>query len=184
MVGGFPGKINYWVLVCYNPRLRIDYEITEQDFLEAQGLAMKELGPLTRAMGWYLPILGSFMLIWLLFNVRHINFDPRLLLGVALAAFFIASPWLTRRKHKKIYSSASGMHGRLSAEFDDQGIRFSGPNHTGSAGWQNYQKFVEDSRMFLLWQPTKVFNPIPKRHLSSQQIDELRTVLSTHLTRK
>jgi len=164
--------------------LKIDYEITEPDFLDAQRLAMKELGLLVRAMRWYLPILGSFMLIWLLVNVRHMNLDLRLLLGMGLALFFIANPWLTRRKQKKMYSSASAMHGKLSAEFDDQGARFSGPNHNGSAGWQNYQKFTEDSRMFLLWQPTKVFNLIPKRYLSSQQVEELRTVLSAHLPRK
>src|SRR5689334_17727923 len=145
---------------------------------------MKELGPLVRAMRWYMPIMGSFMLIWLLFNVRHIGFDPRLLFGLAVALFFIANPWLTRRKQKNMYRSASAMHGKLSAEFDDQGVRFSGPNHSGSSGWQNYQKFAEDSRTFLLWQPTKVFNLIPKRYLSPAQIEELRTVLSVHLLRK
>ena len=164
--------------------MKIDYEISEQDFLDAQRLALKELGPLVRAMRWYLPIAGSFMLIWVLFNIRHIGFDPRLLFGFAIALFFIANPWLTRRKQKKMYSSASAMHGKLSAEFDDQGVRFCGPNHNGSAGWQNYQKFAEDSRIFLLWQPTRVFNPIPKRHLSSQQIEQLRALLSAHLSQK
>src|SRR5262249_31297610 len=165
-------------------RLKIDYEITEQDFLDAQRLAMKELGPLVRAVRWYMPMVGSVMLIWLLIDVRHIGFDPRLLFGLAVALFFIANPGLTRHKQKKMYSSASAMHGRLSAEFDDQGVRFSGPNHNESAGWQNYRTFAEDSRMFLLWQPTRVFNPIPKRHLSSQQIEQLRTLLSAQLRQR
>jgi|SRR5215469_4590267 len=118
--------------------VKIDYEIAEQDVLDAQRLAMKELGILVRATRWYMPILGSLMLIWLLFNFRHIDFVPRLLFGVAVALFFIANPWLARRKQKKMYSSASAMHGKLSAEFDDQGLRFSGPNHNGSFRWQNY----------------------------------------------
>ena len=184
MVGGFSGKINCrGFRFATIRRLKIDYEITEQDFLDAQRLAMKELGILLRAMRWDLPIVGSLMLIWLLFDVRHIGFDPRLLFGFAVALFFIANPWLTRRKQKKMYNSASGMHGKLSAEFDDQGVRFSGPSHIGSSGWQNYQNFAEDSRMFLLWQPTKVFNPIPKRYLSLQQIKELHALLSAHLLR-
>jgi len=103
---------------------------------------------------------------------------------VAFGLYFIATPWLTRRKQKKMYQSAPAMHGPLSAEFEDSGVRFSGPNHNGFLGWQNYARFSEDPRCFLLWQPTKVFNLIPKRHLSSQQVEELSSLLRTHVTQK
>jgi hypothetical protein len=164
--------------------LRIDYEITEQDFLDAQKLAIKKSGPAARMARWYMPILGCGMLLFLALNVRHLTADPRLFIGAAFALYFIAIPWLTRRKQKKMYESTQGMHGRLSAEFDDTGVRFSGPNHNGFLGWQNYASFSEDPCCFLLWQPTKIFNIIPKRHLASQQVEELRSFLSTHLTQK
>lgn len=161
--------------------MRIDYEITEQDFLDAQNLAIKQSGFATRTMRWYMPVLGCGMLLFFGLNVRHLTPDPRLFLGLGFALFFLATPWLARRKQKKMYSLAQAMHGRLSAEFDESGARFSGPNHNGFLGWQNYARFSEDSRCFLLWQPTKIFNPIPKRHLSLQQIEQLGGLLRTHL---
>ena len=103
---------------------------------------------------------------------------------MAFGLYFIATPWLTRREQKKMYESAQAMHGSLSAEFDDTGMRFSGPNHNSFLDWQNYARFSEDPRCFLLWQPTKVFNPIPKRHLSLQQAEELSNLLRTHIAQK
>lgn len=137
-----------------------------------------------RITRWYMPVLGYGMLLFLALNVRHLTADPRFFVGVAFGLYFIATPWLTRGKQKKMYQSAQAMHGQLSAEFDDTGVRFSGPNHNGFLGWPNYSRFSEDSRCFLLWQPTRIFNPIPKRHLSSQQVEELSNLLRTHIAKK
>ena len=83
--------------------MRIDYQITEQDFLDAQRLAIKQSGPAVRITRWYMPVLGYGMLLFLALNVRHLTADPRFFVGVAFGLYFIATPWLTRRKQKKMY---------------------------------------------------------------------------------
>jgi hypothetical protein len=51
--------------------------------------------------------------------------------------------------------------------------------------WNSYTKFAEDEKTFILFQQgNQIFIPIPKRELSSSQIDELRSIFEFHLPRK
>jgi hypothetical protein len=47
--------------------------------------------------------------------------------------------------------------------------------------WSTYQSWREGSNVFVLRGPQKVFNIVPKRGLSSQQVDELRVLLAMHM---
>ena len=47
--------------------------------------------------------------------------------------------------------------------------------------WSAYQSWREGSNVFVLRGPQKVFNIVPKRGLSSQQVDELRVLLAMHM---
>ncbi len=47
--------------------------------------------------------------------------------------------------------------------------------------WSAYQSWREGSNVFVLRGPQKVFNIVPKRSLSSQQVDELRVLLAMHM---
>lgn len=47
--------------------------------------------------------------------------------------------------------------------------------------WSAYQSWREGSNVFVLRGPQKAFNIVPKRGLSSQQVDELRVLLAMHM---
>ena len=47
--------------------------------------------------------------------------------------------------------------------------------------WSAYQSWREGSNVFVLRGPQKVFNIVPKRGLTSEQVDELRVLLAMHM---
>jgi len=109
------------------PSMHIDYEISEQDFLDAQRLAIKNSS--LRIVRWtllVLPLFGLSLLIFLIHGTATQGFSVRLIPGLAVCLFFISVPLLNRRTQKNLYAKSTAMHGRLSLDADDDGMQFGG----------------------------------------------------------
>jgi hypothetical protein len=158
--------------------MRAEYEITEQDFYAAQQLAIRHSPQrFIRWTRWVLPGCGVALLVFLVSVLIRIGFSVRLIPGLAICSLFIFLPLLNRRSQKSLYARTPGLHGRRSVEADDDGLEFSGTSFTSQVAWDNFTSFLEDEKSFLLYQNPQVFNIIPKRTLSADQIARLRAYL-------
>lgn len=164
--------------------LQIEYEISEQDFINGQSLAIKN-SPV-RLIRWtrlVIPLFGVVLLVFLVYTVKQQSFSWRMIPGLAAVLVFVALPLLNRRTQRSLYAKATGMHGKLCLGLDENGLRFQGPTFSSQANWSNFCRFFEDERSFVLYQNQRVFNIVPKRGLAPEQITALRGYLERNIGR-
>lgn len=160
-----------------------DYEISEQDFLDGQRLAIKSSS--RRLVRWNRVVIPGFGLVLLAFLASVIvrqGFSIQLAPGMAIVSFFLLIPLLNKRTQKKLYARSNGLHGRLTLDVDEDGMQFGGPINSAKVAWAYFGKYFEDERVFVLYARNRViFHIIPKRELSPEQVVELREYLQGNI---
>jgi len=142
--------------------VQIEYEISEQDFMDAQRLAIRNSPMrLVRWTRWVLPLFGVGLLVFLINAVAKQGFSVRAVPGLAFCLFFISLPLLNRNTQKKLYAKTTSMHGKLSLEASEEGLQFRGPSFSSQVGWSNFCKFFEDEKSFVLYQNPAGGAPFP-----------------------
>lgn len=164
--------------------MHIDYEISEQDFLDAQRLAIRNSS--VRLIRWnplVLPLFGVLLLIFLIHGTAAQGFSVRLIPGLAVCLFFISVPLLNRRTQRKLYAKSPSVHGRISLDANDDGMQFRGHTFCSKVSWSHFGKFFEDDKVFVLYQQNQqIFNTVPKRSLSPEQVTTLRQYLERNIS--
>jgi|GEM_PF-1459203 hypothetical protein len=158
--------------------MHIDYEISEQDFLDAQKLAIKNSpNLLTRLTRVVLPLFGAALMAFVSYSLVTQGFSWNLIPAAAFPLLLLALPGWSKRIQKKPYAKAVSMHGLLALDVDEMGMQFQGPTVSSKVTWSHFSRFYEDEKVFILYQHMPVFNLIPKRILSPEQVIELRSYL-------
>jgi hypothetical protein len=163
----------------------IEYEISEQDFVDAHKLAIKKHpNSRTRLILLIVPYWGLLLFLAVVWNVLQsgIRWDSGLVVTFALGLFGLASPWLVKQSVKKSYRKTASMHSPRTLLVDDTGLSFSSSDFSSQLKWPFFVKFAEDDKSFVLYQSNQIFHPIPKRQLTPEQISELRDVFTQHIT--
>ena len=156
-----------------------EYEISEQDFINAQRLAVKE-SPV-HAIRWtrlVLPLFGTGLLAFLIHAVVQQGLSWRMVPGLAFCLYMISLPFWSRRAQKRLYAKATAMHGRISLGVGEDGLQFQGPTFSSQLRWSHFARFIEDEDSFLLYPNEQIFNIVPKRNLAPEQITALREYLA------
>jgi len=164
--------------------MRIDYEVSERDFVDAQRLAAKT-APIAsvRWMRWFIPVYLTGAVIFLTYGIATQGFSLNVLPGLFMCALIGSIPLVNRRAQRKVYAKSIAMHGALSVEATDQGIEFRGPTFTSQVAWSNFATFAENDGLFVLWQHSRTFNIVPKRQLQPEAITEFRDYLSRNIAK-
>ncbi len=167
--------------------MHIEYEVTEQDYLDCQQLAIKS-SPV-RGVRWtrvVLPVFGVLLLGALIFTAFRqgitLSALPGLSFGLFFCLFLISIPIWTKQAHKRVYAKSKGLHGKLVLDVEDEGIQFRGPLSSTIMSWQNFSKFFEDDKCFIFFHTNEqVFHNLPKRCLSPEQVVAFRQFLERHV---
>lgn len=155
--------------------MRIEYEIAEQDFVNAQHLAVRNSPNFfVRLNRLGLPLFGLALFLFWVYTVVQQGFSLRLIPGLIFCLFFMAIPLLSQRAWKNSYAKSTAMHGRLSIIVEEEGLHFQGATFSSQVGWSNFSRFFEDQKSFVLYQNQQVINIIAKRTLTPEEIQELR----------
>src|ERR1051326_7465788 len=167
--------------------MQIEYEMSEQDFLAAQKLAMKNLPKrTTRLMFRLLPFWGVFIFIavaWPVFQ-RGFTWKTEMLVPLAFGVLALASPLLMKRALQKAYRKNRSLQGKRTLVMNENGLDLSGATFSAQLNWQHFIRFVEDDKSFLLYQSSQVFHIIPKRELTAEQISEVREEFTRHIAKQ
>lgn len=167
-----------------NSTRQINYEISEQDYLDAQKLAIKNHPRrFTRVVYRILPYWGLLVGLGVLWPMFWWGFhwDWLMILPVGFAVFAVARPLLFKRAVKAAYRKTRSLHGPRSTAVDDQGMSVEGPDFSSQVKWPFFLKFAEDDKSFVMYQTNQMFSCIPKRQLSQQEILAIREALTQHI---
>ena len=165
--------------------MHIEYAISEQDYASAQKLAMKQMKPLQQRLTLqWLPAFGLFLLGFVLYTGFKQGFSANLVPGVFIPFLFLSLRFTAKKAIRNSYAKATNMHGSLVLDIDDDGIRFQGPTYDSQVSWAHFGRFFEDNESFLIVHNSSIFNIVPKRFLSAEQITELRDIFSRHIVIK
>ena len=91
---------------------------------------------------------------------------PIALLGLVLLlnpVRFVLIPWMARR----LYSEQKSLRVASELEWNRHGLTHRSPAASGTLAWEDYLKWKEDDRLFLLYQSSHLFQIIPKRVFAS-----------------
>ena len=166
--------------------MHVDYEISEQDFRDGQRLAIKNSSVrFVRWTRWVLPFFGLLLSIFIIHTGLKQGPSVRLLPGLLMSLFFLSIPLLSKREQNKLYAKSNSLHGRLSLDVNAEGMEFSGQTFSSHVTWEHYGRFLEDDKAFVLYQKNeRIFNILPKRNLTTEQIAEIRQYLKLRLGAK
>lgn len=167
-----------------NSNCQINYEISEQDYVDAQKLAIRNHPrAFTRVVYRALPywgLLTGLGALWVTFWWGfHWDWFMILPLGFAVAA--LSQPLLFKRSARTAYRKSPAFHGPRSAAMDEQGMSVEGPDISSRVKWPFFVKFAEDDKTFVMYQTNQLFSFIPKRQFSQQEISSIREALTQHI---
>jgi YcxB-like protein len=163
---------------------QINYEISEQDFLDAQKLAIrKHPKRATRLILRILPYWGLLVFLGVAWPIFTGGFEwhSAMVAPLAFGVFALSSPLLLTRAQRAAYRKTTSLHGLRTLSMDEQGLSFEGSNFSSQLKWPFFLDFAEDNKSFVLYQSNHIFHPIPKRQLSPQQISDLRDAFTRHI---
>lgn len=171
--------------------MQITYASSEEDFVRAGMLMLRTKSRFTL----YSPWVGG---IWLAFLLSFILLDPgarvnisnsadwgKVFFGLTLPILLLFIPQFSRAALRKQYRSTPLLQESQSLQADFSGLHFRSQSSSSDTAWSTFLGFTEDKHNFLLIrQGNLIFVAIPKRVLSEQQIEEVRSVFETYLSRK
>jgi hypothetical protein len=165
--------------------MHIAYQIDENDFVSAGRLAMQKRSKLAMYKLYILPLIGVLLIAsGVISAIERPNITglwPVILWGTVL----LCVPLLWNYQFRRAYRKAPLLRDRRTLDLDSSHITFKTETSDARVPWNFYTKFAENEKIFILFQQgNQIFIPIPKRELSSSQIDELRSIFETHLSPK
>jgi hypothetical protein len=103
---------------------------------------------------------------------------PLLLLGAFwLLVLWILPKWNVRRQFIKQPSA----HGPKKLSLDAAGLHWKWSGGSTDLEWQHFTRVLESKKQFLFYSSPVVFNVLPKRVLTVDQMADIRKLLATYL---
>lgn len=105
------------------------------------------------------------------FVILPISFAPILVL---LLLPFLIVPWQARR----MFRQQRSLQGELTFSWSDGGLHVVSEYGTFEIPWDHFVRSAESKTMFVLLESDRLYRPVPKRVLTTQQCDSLRSYLA------
>ena len=87
-----------------------------------------------------------------------------------IANYFLFVPITTRRTYRK----QKTLHRPYTYSWSETGLTVTSTSGEWQVAWGDYLKWAEDAQVFVLYQAPRLFNMVPKRALSPEQIVDIR----------
>ena len=87
-----------------------------------------------------------------------------------IANYFLLVPISTRRTYRK----HKALHRPYTYSWSETGLTVTSTGGEWHVPWNDYLKWDENAQIFILYQAPRLFNMVPKRALSPEQIVDIR----------
>jgi hypothetical protein len=102
------------------------------------------------------------------------SFAPSMVLLALLLIFVPATRWLNARRQ---FRSAPSAQAPITMTVSDEGVAFRSQYTDSKVAWSLFVRWLDGKSVFALLQSNVVFNVIPKRAFSPDQLAEFREIL-------
>ncbi len=154
--------------------MRIEYELSESNFLEAQNAHS----------GWSSRLLPVFGVLLMLAAISTAVRDQKNI-GNAFAALLIGAALVLGRRvlFSYNYRRDKRLHDRFVVVFSDEGIEVKASAGNSAYAWKAFTQCRESKNLFILYQGPTCFNIFPKNSFGSGEMDAFRTFIKQKLGR-
>lgn len=171
-------------------RQSVGFELTASDLLAAYRAHCWAHFRRPRFLVTYLIVAICYTALGWLFNERDTLSS---LLADAMVALLLAAVvmclilgltfGLLPRRVRRVFAQQKSLHGPAEVEWDDEEIKLSGATGLSRFAWHDFVKWHESSSTILLYQSDAMFNLLPKRAFSPEQIDTIRAAVKANNVR-
>ncbi len=152
--------------------MRLDYDLTENDFLEAQ---RRHGGIRARLVQvWGILLVAAAVIS----AISHPHSYSAFILPLLFGFFLLFG---TRLLTRSSFRRDPRLQQHFQAVISDTGIDFSNPTGSTQSTWSAFTRYVESRNLFLLYQAPHVFNVLPKRAFASGDEESFRGLLNAKL---
>jgi hypothetical protein len=155
--------------------MTISYQITRRDFVDAF-VAMSRKAYWFLFVFWLLLAMSS---LWMNLQVFHGSPRQRFTVFVPVAIcgpIFLLIAWVSPR-----YKARRMILREVTWTLSDEGVHLASSVSTTDLRWEAFLKYRETRKEFLLFVQKGMAQFIPKRVLTTEQANDLRTLLASHV---
>jgi hypothetical protein len=166
--------------------VQITYKLKQRDFFESF-IAMRNRKTWMKWGFRFIVVALAFLVTWrLVWGMRHSGDQTTsdLLIPLVLLAVWVfmmwGSPWSLARSH---FSKQPSAQEQRKAILDSSGIQWRWDGGSTTTEWRTYIHWTETKNDILLFTSPIQCGIIPKRDLQTEQLAELRTLLTNNIGR-
>ena len=152
--------------------------LTAEDYVAANQLHVVNYWRLWRILVAF-TLLAAAYLVWM--AIAYIDGWPAIgiialnaclaaIVGLGIANYFLLIPISTRRTYRK----QKTLHRPYTYSWSETGLTITGTGGEWHVAWSDYLKWAENAQIFILYQAPRLFNIVPKRALTPEQIADIR----------
>ena len=159
--------------------------LTADDYVAANKLFILKYAtsrwPLISWLGFAALLLGMFFVPAL--QMHDAPFAPVVYIGFAVVIalpffqYFVGAAIFAR----KAYAAQKTLQHPMTVSWSAEGFRSIAQQGDWNIPWGDYLKWAEDDKVILLYQGARVFNMLPKRVLTTAQVDDIRQVVGANV---
>jgi len=162
------------------PMQTVTYQLTVPDLVDARAHVYNRL-PFVRAVRAIPFILVSGCLLYGAFAASQRDWEGVaasvgwLAVGLALIVWmYVANKWLLPGSARKQLAGSRELQGDMVVRWDRTAISFESRHGKSGWPWSDFSRWQETPGNLLLWRSDRLYNCLPKRTLTNDQIAELR----------
>ncbi len=159
--------------------MELKYRFTNEDALNAFRVRSKQ--------PWTTFLFMLLLALMFLVGVFLVDHDLAMIGWIWLAlsaALGVAVYEVPRFQIRRAIRRNPSLQGEIVLLLSDEGTQFTHATGTSQLQWRAYTKYKETPQLFVLYMSSSQSTAIPKRVLSSQQIEELRRLLKERIASK
>jgi YcxB-like protein len=111
---------------------------------------------------------------WEALRVVALNVFFATVVILTIANYFLFVPIVTRRA----YRNHKLLHRPYTFSWSETGLTVTSSSGQSQVAWSDYLKWYENAQIFILYQAPRLFNMLPKRALTPEQIADVRQCAS------
>ena len=167
--------------------MEITYELTQRDFYDS--LIAHRNGSTFRK--WTFRLIAFFIFLVAASGLITVILRPQNTATRAdlLPMFIVVAVWGIvlwggpRLSARSQYRKQPAAQGARTLRTDAAGVHWRWSGGASDVEWKTYMRYVESKRQFLLYLSPAMFNMVPKRALTPEQISEFRMLLAQNISR-
>ena len=152
--------------------MRIEYELSESNFLEAQKVHS----------GWSSRPLPVFGVLLMLAAISTVARDQRNMVNAAAALLVGGALTLgPRLLFSYSYRRDKRLHDHFVVTFSDEGVEVAASTGNSTYAWKAFTRWRESKNLFILYQGPACLNIFPKSGFASGEVNAFRTFVQQKL---